>query len=549
MIDESTKTRADNAVRDAAMLMGKKAPGMLQVFIAAERSATDLPDVTVRVGVRMGSFRMEYNPKFVLSLEPSLLGAVIYMQCLKMALHHCDTRRREPLDMLKLASDLVTAEYARSVVDMSAGQNLEIVNRLFPTIWDHWDVLDRHGFDPANDLTLEKLFNIFVEEQERVREERKKSSASKPRDPEATPGDPQETPEQSDGESGETDEGGTQSDTGDKQTGDGEGDGDDGEGGGAGEGDGEEDEGDGEGDGEGQGEGDSDGEGEPGEDGEPGDDDTDGEGEGEGEGESGDGGEAGDTGDTGDSPAEPGAGTGDSFSAMQQYFSSEGAEADTAMWEKDEGAEDSMRATVQKAIQDGQFDRLRGRLPLALREANRERVDTARMFRKFIASVTEDEYEQTWNRRNRKYLRFGHIVPGVIYKDTPRIIVCVDVSGSMYKGDAIQRCLHAMEGMVDGLSIDVCYWDAVCSPVFSTPKSMSDVKIYGGGWTNPECVLQKLGPERYRYDGMVFITDCEFVWREPQKPRQIMILQVGDDAAPPDWCMNVDKLDNYLEMA
>ena len=473
-----------------------------------------------------------------------MLGGVVYMQCLKMALHHCDTRRKEPLDMLKLASDLVTAEYARSVVDVSAGVNLEIVNRLFPTIWDHWDVLEKHGFDPASDLTLEKLFEIFAEERERVSDERKKSTASKPRDTGATPGDPQDTPEGGDGEEGGEQDDGPSGESGESREGDGEGEGDEGEGGGAGDGDGE-----GEGDGEGpDGDGQEDGDG----DGEPGDEPGEGDGDGEGDGQDGEG-QDGDGEPEGGEPGEPGEPGGDSrgdcFSAMADYFSTESAGTATALWDRDEGAEDSMRATVQKAIAAGQFDRMRGRLPLALREANRERVDTARMFRRFISSVTEDEYEQTWNRRNRKYLRYGHIAPGVRYEETPRILVCVDVSGSMYAGDAIQRCLHAMEGMVDGLSIDVCYWDAVCSPVFSTPKSMSEIKIYGGGWTNPDCVMQKLGPDRYKYDGLVFITDCMFTWPEPHRPRQIMVLQVGDSAAPPDWCTNVDKLENYLEMA
>ena len=170
----------------------------------------------------------------------------------------------------------------------------------------------------------------------------------------------------------------------------------------------------------------------------------------------------------------------------------------------------------------------------------------ARVLEWVIASVQDDEFVQSWSRRNRKYLRYGMIAPGNLYEETQRILFCIDVSGSMYQGDTIKNCLTVMENVVDGLSIDIVYWDAVCSPVFSTPRSIKEMAIYGGGWTNPDCVLQKLGPERFKYDGLIFLTDCMFSWKEPPRPRQIMILRTHGKYDFPDWCVFKDELENFI---
>lgn len=515
-------------MKDAVRVMSMTAHGMLPVYMSLRKRPTDDPSVTVRVNVGSGGLELEYNVDFVTGLETTMLGAVVYMQCLKVALHHCDHRRKEPISMLKLASDIVVAEYARKVVDTSRADNYEILNRLFPSIWEHWDVLGKHGFMPENDLVLEKLFAIFSEEQESIakqkgmkpREEREQSSSE---------GEPGEEGEESGEESGEGEPQDSKS-GGDEGEGEGEDSGDSGE---SSPGDsGEQREGDGDNPGEGEGEGDKSDEG----DGEPG--------EGEGEGETDGDGDA--EGDTGDAPAAPGAGTGN-YEAMEKYFSLESAGTETENWRQDDAATDRITATVMDAIEKGMFDRMRGKLPLALRDANRLKVDTTAMFRKFIASVMDDDTTPSWSRRNRKYMKYGVIAPGYLYDETPRILMCVDVSGSMYLDNIIGECMKVMDAVFNGISVDMVYWDAVCSPVFGTPRSMKEVEVYGGGYTNPDCVLQKLGPDRFKYDGLVFLTDCEFVWNEPPRPRQIMILRTGDRGHDfPDWCIYRDELKNFI---
>lgn len=533
MIDPKKRAAAERALKDAVLAMSRTSQGMLPVYMGLRQRATEDPAVTVRLNVGNCGVELEYNVDFVTKLETSMLGAVVYMQCLKVALHHCDHRKKEPLSMLKLASDIVVAEYARKVVDTSRADNYEILNRLFPSIWEHWDVLGKHGFMPENDLVLEKLFSIFSEEQESI-EKQKGMKPREEREQSSSEGEPGEDGE----ESGEASDEGEPQDSksgGDEGEGEGEDSDDSGE---SSPGDsGEQREGDGDNPGEGEGEGDKsdEGDGEPG-DGEPGEGEGDGDSDGDGEAE----------GDTGDAPAAPGAGTGN-YEAMEKYFSLESAEAETENWAQDEAATDRITATVMDALDKGMFDRMRGKLPLALRDANRLKVDTAAMFRKFLTSVMDDETRSSWGRRNRKYMKYGVIAPGYLYDETPRILMCVDVSGSMYVDNLIGECLKVMDAVCNGISVDLVYWDAVCSPVFDTPKTIKEVEIYGGGYTNPDCVLQKLGPDRFKYDGLVFITDCEFSWNEPPRARQIMILRAGDRKYDfPSWCVYKDELKNFI---
>ena len=231
---------------------------------------------------------------------------------------------------------------------------------------------------------------------------------------------------------------------------------------------------------------------------------------------------------------------------MSRYFSLTNAGSDLSRWGQDDVARDAVTATVNDALDKGMFDRVRGQLPVMLRNANRVKVDKEAMFRKFMTSLQDDEREETWSRRNRKFIHYGMIAPGHVYRETQRILFCVDVSGSMYQGDSIVNCLTVMENVVNGLSIDLVYWDAVCSPVFTAPKSIRDMAIYGGGRTDPECVLRKLGPDRYKYDGLIFLTDRIFAWRRPPRHKQIMILRTHGEQEFPEWCVYKDDLEKFI---
>lgn len=648
MINSAKVDAARAAMRRSAMIMSRVVPGMLPVYLSTRLIPTEDPEVLLRVGVECGVAVMEFNVDVALRLEKSLLGSLIYMGCLKIGLHHCDQRKQEPIELLKLASDIVVAEYAKKVVDISVGRNLEILNQLFPSYMNYWPVLKKHDFHPEVDLTLEKLFKIFKEEYAEMKQQMPQESEDekKEENPQTNPDDSTEGKKPSDSKQGEDGKGkpsdnqkadgneqqGGQGGKGDSKEGSPESKGQEGQDG-KGESDSKEGEsgkdgkdGKGESGGNGESEGSKDGEGESDADGSPdgsgdesgdksgessnddssgkpdsqggngqpsgnnsqdpqqndtpqdngqqdsgmGGDGSSGEGadggsqagnkSGDGAGGDGEGTDGDETDGEGGSESESGApdsskqgsGSGapsapkDDFSSMSRFFSLTNAANDLAKWDQDELAQDATNAKIRESLDKGLFNKSRSNLPIMLRNAARVKVDTAAMFKHFMRNLQDDEPISTWSRRNRKYLKYGMIAPGYIYDEIPKILCCIDVSGSMYQGNVLANCLTVMENALDGVSIDLVYWDAVCSPIFSTLKTISEMAIYGGGLTNPDCVLQKLGPERYKYDGLVFITDCVFKWPEPPKSKQIMILRSNGKEPFPDWCRYTEELDKIL---
>lgn len=469
---EAFDSIAYGAVNDAALYMTSRAPGMSEFYRIMGKRQSDEPNVTVRVVMENGHPVMEYGVEFVRTIEKSLLGSIMYMQCMKVALHHCDKRKRSPTDVYKLASDLVVAEYGKNLVDCSVPGNIDIVRRLYPTVWSYWDMFRKYDFGMGTDLYLEKVFDIFMQEMD-------------------------DQGDGSDGDNGpDDDDSGPESD-------------------------------------------DADGEGSTGA---PDDDDEPGEGDAESDGSDGNSPSEGDG-----KPGDPD-GSQSSFDAMNRYFSTENAETDLEGWSKDELSSANIQAAAIRADQSGALDRMPGSLPIMIAEANRIKVNVESLFRHFVDSVEDEDYELTWNRRDRRLPRTEYItVPGKIVGRTHRILLAVDLSGSMYFMGMIPDCIRLMGGIVNGLSVDVCYWDAVCSEIYQTPKSMSEISLSGGGSTNPQCVLDRVRESREMYDGIVFLTDCEFEWACPPHPREIMIIQAGHRVPPPDWCMHHVMLADLLK--
>lgn len=492
---------AQEKMSHAVSLMATKSPGLISFYMGMEHRENTSPEVMMRVGIDAGKPYIEYGTEFVETLEPSLLGALVYMNCLKVALHHCDSRREKPDDLYKLASDIVVAEYGRNIVDTSVDDNMEILNKLFPSIWSYWDVFSKYDFDPVKDLTLEKVFYILKDN----KANRNNGNSDSSDNADATDGKAEEditdssstamSNDDSDENGNENDQMGTKSEQSDTEN----------------------------------------------------DESTDNESSGMGD----DSVEINDNNedwyneinDSENNNNEDSADDTDSeshspsYDAIANYFDGKNAEQELADWKPDSMAEDDIRSAADKAIQNGLFDNMRGHLPVLIRDANKMTIDTRSLFSNFLNSVKSRLFKPTWNMPNIILRRYGTIAPGRKRDRECNILLCVDVSGSMYHDNIIGKCIELMESIINGVNIDVCYWDAVCSPIFKKPKSMMDIIMYGGGYTNPQCVLNRLRQTGEHYDGMIFITDCEFRWNEPNEVRKIMIIQTPGAGRVPPWCL------------
>lgn len=467
----------------AALDMSRKTPELLGLYVTLEKKMTSDTSITMRVGCRDGKPFLVYGDWFVNMLEPTLLGMVLHMNCLRIALHHCDKRVRQPEALYRLASDLVVREYSQSIADVDAGDNSAILSQVMPSIWAYSGVFDKFDFDPARDLTLEKVFDMLCQADVESENETDRES--------------EKGPENGDGEG-----------TGDPGSDTGEGGPDDAD--------------------------------RPGGDSDPWDDDADGDEGGEGDNPFG---ESLDEGNGHGETAEPSP----SYTAMQQMFSPETAAADLAEWGRDDEASAEIRNAIPMQSTGG-YAGTPGRVQLAIRTANRVRVDAARVFRMFISSNFSPSFTASWSMPNLMLRRFGPIAPGHVRKrDRPHILFAIDVSMSMVVEGLIEQCISAVGGFIGKSKMDLCSWDGECSEIARDVKDIDTSRLYGGGCTDPQCVLKRVEREHLSYDGMVFLTDCEFDWPAPLHPERICIIRTrGSSGMIPAWCKWKMEMDDLL---
>ena len=490
MLDE---TEIQSKLSHAATLMSNRTPVLLGFYIMLEKRVTSDPSVTMRVGCDNGQPYLEYGDWFVNMMEPSMLGGIIYANCLRIALHHCDTRVKQPEALFRTASDLVVYEYARNVIDTTKADNSAIVAQLFPSIWAYSDMFDRFGFDPVKDLTLEKVFNLLMQVQEESDKEEEQEKPDGDQDNEGE-GNSDESQDGEDNGNGAKHEG----ESGENDEDDGE------ESGGGGNGDSE---------------------------------DCDGkEGESNGSADS-------------SSSGEQQEGKSDAYMAIQQMFNPENAPDDMKDWGKDSDAADNIRDTASQQFANGSQGGMTGKVPLAIKEANRVHVDAAQVFNMFMASNFGASTRQTWSMPHLVLRRFGTIAPGhVRKKDKPMILFAIDVSGSMLSMNLVEQCFAAVNNFIGDAKLDLCYWDGICSEILHNPKDVFETDVFGGGCTDPQCVIDKVENEHLKYDGIVFLTDCEFDWDPPRDVGKICIVKLGSGAGEiPPWCLWHMGIDDLLK--
>lgn len=493
---------------NAAMLMSNRTPALLGFYLMLEKRIVNDKTVTMRVGYADGQPYLEAGDWFINMLEPSLLGAVVYMNCLRIALHHCDIRVKAPEEIFKLASDIVVCEYARTLVNTDVGDNAKILSQLFPSIWSYSALFDKAGFDPATDLTLEKVFAMLSHSQE-----------SGDGDDDDGDNEPEWDDENS---SGNSEDDGDNEDNGDEEdSSDGSNGSEDGESEGSEPGD------------ESNGQEDSSEDGES-EDNESGDDSN---GKEDGSDESGQKDGSDESGEDSDGEGD-GDGSSKSYRAIQQMFDSQNASSDMQDWGENEEFADDIRSRAASAYANGNLGEASGRVPIIIKEANKVKVDAATIFTMFMESNFSSSHRQTWSMPNLVLRRFGPIAPGhVRKKGKPAILFGIDVSGSMLSMNMAEKCIIAVDRFLGDTKMDLCYWDAKCSEILHNPKDAYTGDLFGGGGTNPQCVIDEVERQHLHYDGIVMLTDCDFEWPMPPNPGQICIIRTPNSGAQfPIWC-------------
>jgi hypothetical protein len=65
--------------------------------------------------------------------------------------------------------------------------------------------------------------------------------------------------------------------------------------------------------------------------------------------------------------------------------------------------------------------------------------------------------------------------------------------------------------------------------------------------TNTQCVMDKVEGDHLKYDGIVFLTDCEFDWPMPRDVNRICIVKArGGRGNIPAWCKFGMEMDDLM---
>lgn len=224
--------------------------------------------------------------------------------------------------------------------------------------------------------------------------------------------------------------------------------------------------------------------------------------------------------------------------ALDKHFSSQNMRKNTENW-----GENSI--IDQKVI--NQLNREKsnlkswGMMPADLKEmitkANCVKMDPRALLKRFARSVFSTIPFFTRRKPSKKDLKQEWIgfMQGKTYQQKAKVLFAIDSSGSMIE-EQLQKAVAFVMSALKHAEVYFCWWDCKCTPFEKIRAPKPAVECTGGGGTNPQCVLDYLKSQKQRFDGIVFITDCGFSWKDPKSREHIFILRTDDAIEAPKWC-------------
>jgi predicted metal-dependent peptidase len=189
-------------------------------------------------------------------------------------------------------------------------------------------------------------------------------------------------------------------------------------------------------------------------------------------------------------------------------------------WQSAEGMTNEERETlardVDQALRQGAIlaGKLNGNMPREISDLLESKVDWREALAEFITSFCIDKDISTWRRPNRRWVGQDMYMPSVYGESVGRIVVGVDMSGSIgaaeigqFLGEVRKICEHVRpEG------IDLLYWDTrVCQhekyEQDQLENLLSSTKPRGGGGTEPQCIVDYMHDKKIKAECAVILTD------------------------------------------
>ena len=207
--------------------------------------------------------------------------------------------------------------------------------------------------------------------------------------------------------------------------------------------------------------------------------------------------------DNGGDDAESGDNEGDS-SGEQSGGAQSKIESVAELWEEDSMFEDNINAIIEKA-ESGGWGTVNGRFKELIRATLVPRKNLHRLLSHFRTTILSERRYLTRMRPSRRY-DFDQM--GSRYRYTTRLLVAVDVSGSVSSED-LQRFLGQINRLFQqGIEhIDVLQFDHdIKMPLIPMRKASNSLKIIGRGGTLFQPPIDYYMSHN-EYDGLIMMTD------------------------------------------
>ncbi len=188
-----------------------------------------------------------------------------------------------------------------------------------------------------------------------------------------------------------------------------------------------------------------------------------------------------------------------------------------ALWEEDNMCEQTINDFIRKAQQTNSWGSIPGKMVDMIEASLIVKMDYRRILNSFRASVLSSKRKLTRMRPSRRY---GFRYMGSKSEFTTRLLVAVDVSGSVEDAD-LQNFFSVVNRFFKyGIEqIDVIQFDTeIKDDILSLKKAKKAVKIQGRGGTDFQCVFDYLCDNTF-YDGLIIFTDGYA--SEPKLKRQV----------------------------
>ena len=211
------------------------------------------------------------------------------------------------------------------------------------------------------------------------------------------------------------------------------------------------------------------------------------------------------------------------------------------LWQEDEFASEEINTQIIKAREENLWGSLGGTIKQMIEAGLVVAMDYKKILASFRASILSDRRERTRTRPNRRY---GFEYMGSRYAFTTKLLVAVDVSGSVSDKSLSQFLSIINRFFKYGIkSIDVIQFDyEIKEEILSLKKAKKFVQILGRGGTAFQPPIDYFSAHT-EYDGLIIFTDGYADPPQVKTRRRILwvLTDAGSYNGAKNWINNLPR--------